>query len=162
MDNPDSIEFRQPVDYKRLGLTDYPVLIPYQMDLGTVKKKLSGGKYSLVEETIDDILMVWQNCKTYNAEGSWIYNLADKLERYTKKIFKNQFANIPLTVSKEPASGNANTQSATNANSANNNNSAVNNNSNINNNNSAIMASTNNNSSSLDSQQQSQQQSAPQ
>ncbi len=32
-----SIEFRQPVDYVGLGLTDYPTIIKNPMDLSTVK-----------------------------------------------------------------------------------------------------------------------------
>ncbi len=46
------------------------------MDLSTVKKKFFGLKYGNVEECLDDIQMCWDNCKTYNAEGSVItYNL---------------------------------------------------------------------------------------
>ncbi|KRX04473.1 Bromodomain [Pseudocohnilembus persalinus] len=96
LDHSDSVEFRQPVDYKGLGLTDYPVLIKYQMDLTTAKKKLQENKYKFTEECVDDIEMVWENCKTYNAEGSWIYKLADKLEKYFKKLVKNYLPHIVM------------------------------------------------------------------
>ncbi len=54
------------------------------MDLGTVQSKLNDGQYLYVEDMIDDIQLIWDNCKTYNAAGSvlifsylqWIYNLA--------------------------------------------------------------------------------------
>ena len=40
------------------------------MDLGTVKKNLKNNKYKTVEEALNDIQLIWGNCKTYNAEGS--------------------------------------------------------------------------------------------
>ena len=50
------------------------------MDLGTVKKNLRNNKYKYVEECLNDIQLIWDNCKLYNSEGSWIYDLALKLE----------------------------------------------------------------------------------
>lgn len=37
--------FRYPVDYKGLGLFDYPILIKKPMDLSTIKKKIKRNKY---------------------------------------------------------------------------------------------------------------------
>jgi len=56
-----------------LGLHDYLDVIKTPMDLGTVKKNLKNNKYKFVEETISDIQLVWENCKTYNAQGSVRY-----------------------------------------------------------------------------------------
>lgn len=53
-----------------LGLHDYLEIIKTPMDLGTVKKNLKANKYKFVEEAISDINLVWENCKTYNAQGS--------------------------------------------------------------------------------------------
>jgi len=39
-DNQESVEFRQPVDVKGLGLTDYLTIIKTPMDLNSVKKIL--------------------------------------------------------------------------------------------------------------------------
>jgi len=39
-DNQESVEFRQPVDVKGLGLTDYLTIIKTPMDLNSVKKKI--------------------------------------------------------------------------------------------------------------------------
>jgi len=35
----DSVDFREPVDWKGMGLTDYTSIIKYPMDLSTVLKK---------------------------------------------------------------------------------------------------------------------------
>ena len=57
-----------------MGLFDYPQIIKTPMDLGTVKKNLKNNKYKYVEEAIQDIQLVWDNCKKYNAEGSVYFN----------------------------------------------------------------------------------------
>ena len=36
------------------------------MDLGTANQKLKAEKYRFVEEALDDIQLIWDNCKTYN------------------------------------------------------------------------------------------------
>jgi len=57
-----------------LGLNDYLDVIKTPMDLGTVKKNLKANKYKFVEDCILDIFLVWENCKTYNAQGSvWLF-----------------------------------------------------------------------------------------
>ena len=44
-DDPKSYEFREPVPWKELGLTDYPEIVKKPMDLKTVRKNLGKGKY---------------------------------------------------------------------------------------------------------------------
>ena len=41
IDSPDSVEFRNPVDYKALNLHDYTDIIKKPIDLGTVSYKLN-------------------------------------------------------------------------------------------------------------------------
>lgn len=43
------------------------------MDLSTINKKLREERYQSVEEVLDDIQLIWDNCKTYNIQGSVIY-----------------------------------------------------------------------------------------
>ena len=58
-----------------LGLEDYPKIIKNPMDIFTVKKKLMNSKFTTLQEVIDDIQLIWDNCKTYNQEGSVKSNL---------------------------------------------------------------------------------------
>ena len=44
------------------------------MDISTCTKLLKEGKYKYIEECLNDIQRIWDNCKLYNREGSWIYN----------------------------------------------------------------------------------------
>jgi hypothetical protein len=40
------------------------------MDMSTIKKKLNNSKYNTLQEVIDDIQLIWDNCRLYNIEGS--------------------------------------------------------------------------------------------
>lgn len=85
--DPRSFDFLEPVDYisncdnLEYNLPDYPTLIKRPMDLGTIKKNLNAGKYSTVQSVCDDIQLVWNNCKTYNMQGSVSVHY---IRRYTK------------------------------------------------------------------------------
>lgn len=53
------------------------------MDLGTIKNKLTGRSrgYNTIYQVGDDVNKVWDNCKTYNADGSDFYKLAESLQK---------------------------------------------------------------------------------
>lgn len=85
----DTEPFRVPVDWKGMGLFDYPTLIKKPMDLGTVKRNINGRKYKSIPEAAEEIRLVWTNCMTYNQDGSDFFLLAKNLskkfeEKYTK------------------------------------------------------------------------------
>ena len=42
--------FRVPVDWKGMGLFDYPTLIKKPMDLGTVKRNINARKYKSIPD----------------------------------------------------------------------------------------------------------------
>ena len=67
---PESTVFREPVDWKGLGLVDYPEIIKKPMDLGTIKGKIESEKYETYEEIAAVIRLVWTNCMLYNRDGS--------------------------------------------------------------------------------------------
>jgi hypothetical protein len=50
-----SSEFRQAVNYKELGLIDYPEIIKKPQDLGQVRRNLKNQKYTYVEECLEDL-----------------------------------------------------------------------------------------------------------
>lgn len=86
----DAEPFREPVDWKSLGLFDYPQVIKKPMDLGLVKKNLNDGKYKTVHDAADDVRLIWKNCMQYNADGSDFYNLAQNMS----KKFEEKFAKL--------------------------------------------------------------------
>jgi len=90
----DTEPFREPVDYVGLGLTDYPSIIKRMMDLGTIRKNLKADAYKFLEEALDDIQLVWDNCKLYNIEDSPIHKLAIKLEKITETLLSEQLGDL--------------------------------------------------------------------
>ncbi|KAL7488646.1 hypothetical protein ACHAW6_014243 [Cyclotella cf. meneghiniana] len=82
--------FREPVDWKSLGLFDYPQVVKKPMDLGLVKKNLNEGKYKTIHDAAADVRLIWKNCMTYNADGSDFYLLAENMS----KKFEEKFAKL--------------------------------------------------------------------
>eukprot|EP00545_Synedropsis_sp_CCMP1620_P008386 CAMPEP_0119013260 /NCGR_PEP_ID=MMETSP1176-20130426/8253_1 /TAXON_ID=265551 /ORGANISM="Synedropsis recta cf, Strain CCMP1620" /LENGTH=220 /DNA_ID=CAMNT_0006966341 /DNA_START=92 /DNA_END=754 /DNA_ORIENTATION=- len=101
---PDAEPFRVEVDWKNLGLYDYPQIIKAPMDLGKVKKKLqTKGGFSTLYEVAEDVRLVWSNCMAYNADGSDFYILAQNLakkfdDRFSKLLADHALAAPSSTV----------------------------------------------------------------
>ena len=85
MRRPDSVDFREPLDWRGLGLRDYPKVIKKPMDLATVKLNIKG--YRTMNDCADDIQLIWSNCKKYNGEGSEYYSLADRFSTLFLELF---------------------------------------------------------------------------
>lgn len=83
----ESFVFKEPVDYVALGLTDYPDIIKFPMDLGTIKKKIQADGYNNINDIATDIRLVWSNCMLYNRDGSEYYHLADTFARSFEDAF---------------------------------------------------------------------------
>ena len=64
------------------------------MDLSTVREKLNNDEYSSVEECLDDLQLIWDNCKLYNVEFSKIYKMSIRLEDFQSRQVKDLFPNV--------------------------------------------------------------------
>ena len=102
--------FLDPVDYVALNIPDYPKIIHNPMDLGTAKKKLLNKEYKTFENFLNDINLIWENCRTYNLPGSDIVKMANHCEKTFKKLMdknfknyqsKNKNENIKLTIAEK-------------------------------------------------------------
>lgn len=78
--SPQAYPFLQPVDWKTLGIPDYPKIIKKSMDIGTIEKYLMSYLYSSMDEFAADMRLVFKNAKRYNLEGSDIHRMAVDLE----------------------------------------------------------------------------------
>ena len=74
------------MDYKALGLDDYPLIIKTPMDLSLVKKNLKQGAYEDIADVLADIQLIWDNCRTYNMSDSIFVQQAEAMERHVKRI----------------------------------------------------------------------------
>lgn len=94
MEKPDAAIFSEPVDWEAQGLPDYPEIIKHPMDLGTIKVKLEGGKYTGHDKFAHEMRLVWKNAMTYNRSDSEIYATAEKFS----KQFEKKYANLKKTL----------------------------------------------------------------
>jgi len=79
INNRDCEPFLDPVAWQELGLYDYPSVIKYPMCLHSVLQNMNSNKYQTVDAVAEDIRRVWNNCMTYNQDGSAFHHLASKL-----------------------------------------------------------------------------------
>ncbi|RLN56226.1 hypothetical protein BBJ28_00014137 [Nothophytophthora sp. Chile5] len=79
--------FLHPVDVEEVP--DYLNIITNPIDLGTITTRASRESYYVgpagVSLFASEVRLVFRNCKTYNAEGSDIWRVADELLRYFEK-----------------------------------------------------------------------------
>lgn len=71
--------------YPFFQVPDYYDFIDKPMDFGTIKKKLNGVQYFEVQDFLDDINLVFQNCLTYNPPRSRVSREGAKLKSYVVK-----------------------------------------------------------------------------
>ena len=90
MKRPETEPFNEPVDWKGLNLPNYPLIISKPMDLGTVRDRMSNGKYSTAEQFAVDVRLVFNNAMRFNQDGSGIYVVAENLS----KQFERRYARI--------------------------------------------------------------------
>jgi len=83
MKNADSLAFRLPVDPVLLEIPDYLDVIETPMDLGTIYNRIDS--YTQFKRFVADLLLVWDNCCTYNPKGNLIHQQALKLREYSIK-----------------------------------------------------------------------------
>ena len=54
-----AVHFSKPVEWKKMGLHDYPRLIKQPMDLSTVADQLTREKYARLEDFVNDVRLCW-------------------------------------------------------------------------------------------------------
>jgi len=90
-----SYDFREPVPDSVLGYKD---LIKNPMDLKTVQDRFEDGMYSDTAEgekqVIDDINLIWDNCRAFNLDTSEIVKASDTL----RDEFQNLLKKCPISL----------------------------------------------------------------
>jgi hypothetical protein len=99
---PAADPFLYPVDWKGLGLRDYPTVVKQPMDLQTMTSKL--GSYTSIDEFFADLRLIVSNCKKYNAEGSEVFEMATafeiEIDRAFSQLWKDDAKKILQTLEK--------------------------------------------------------------
>lgn len=91
----DSEAFLEPVNWKKLGLDDYPNIVRNPMDLKTVGRKVKANFYSKAEHFWADIDLIWHNCQLYNHESSDVYQQSIRMQEAANSLRDMLFPSIP-------------------------------------------------------------------
>merc|ERR1712020_157484 len=68
---------------------DYYDVISKPMDMTLIRQKMREDEYQSADALVDDVKLMFNNCKTYNVEGSDIYNNAITLETVLLKKYND-------------------------------------------------------------------------
>ncbi|CAB41059.2 SWR1 complex bromodomain subunit bdf1 [Schizosaccharomyces pombe] len=86
-----SAPFKVPVDPIKQNIPDYPTIVKNPMDLGTIEKKLTSYEYSVPQEFIDDMNLMFSNCFLYNGTESPVGSMGKALQ----EVFERQLKQLP-------------------------------------------------------------------
>ncbi|XP_019767062.2 bromodomain adjacent to zinc finger domain protein 1A isoform X2 [Dendroctonus ponderosae] len=75
--------FLRPVQQKEVP--DYYEIITEPMDFATLKNKLNMGKYSTDSQLMRDVVLIFENCNTYNSRTDEVYQCGKQLLEYFAK-----------------------------------------------------------------------------
>lgn len=84
--HPSAWPFAIPVNREEVG--DYYDVIKEPMDLSTMENKLENDKYETFDQFLYDARLIFNNCRSYNAESTTYYKNATKLEKFLNNKIK--------------------------------------------------------------------------
>ena len=67
------------------------------MDMRTIDQNIKSNRYKSVDSFMTDVRLMFNNCRTYNEEGSDIYNDANTLETVLTNKYKELGLYVPTT-----------------------------------------------------------------
>lgn len=85
--HPSAWPFAVAVNKDEVG--DYYDVIKEPMDLGTMESKLENDKYESFDQFVYDARLIFNNCRSYNAETTTYYKNATKLEKFLNNKIKD-------------------------------------------------------------------------
>ncbi|KAH8581641.1 bromodomain domain [Cryptosporidium sp. chipmunk genotype I] len=107
----DSEAFLEPVNWKKLGLDDYPNIVKNPMDLKTIGKKVKTSFYTKAEQFWADIDLIWHNCQLYNHESSDVYLQSIRMQDAANNLKDMLFPSISKKVQKRKYEYDSHTES---------------------------------------------------
>lgn len=91
--NPKAYIFAEPVNVEALRIPDYFTLVKKPMDFGTINMKLKDSQYNKLQEFMDDMELVFYNCRLYNGVESEVGMIGKWLnEEYLRLVDQLYFS----------------------------------------------------------------------
>ena len=72
---------------------DYYTLIPHPICMNQIKRKFSNQSYTSSQFRAD-MLQLFQNAKTYNEDGSWVFNAAQEMQETFERRYDEEMARL--------------------------------------------------------------------
>ncbi|CAG0917292.1 unnamed protein product [Notodromas monacha] len=79
----DAWPFMRPV--KKSDVPDYYDVIKRPMDFGTMKGKLDDNKYLVNQDFLEDVRLIFDNCRLYNPSDSVVFECGEKMEEFFRE-----------------------------------------------------------------------------
>jgi len=89
---------------RRQEYPDYFHTITSPIAISTIRKRSSGPHYKSVAQYLNDWRLMFNNAKTYNQEGSWVYVDAEEMQKVLEATFRQQTVGSGLPGA-EPGAG---------------------------------------------------------
>jgi hypothetical protein len=83
--------FQEAVDPEKLGIPDYYEIIKTPMDFQTIKNKLQNNNYLKMQEFLNDLQLVFDNCILYNGENSSVSMMCKNVKEEYKKLYDSLY-----------------------------------------------------------------------
>ena len=80
--------FHDPVDPAKDNVPDYFNVIKNPMDFGTIKQRLNTNYYHRMQEFLDDMQLVFDNCSKFNGEDNTIGKIGKLVRDEFKKLYE--------------------------------------------------------------------------
>ena len=75
---------------------DYYEIIKQPIAMATIRKRITANTYKLATDYREDWRLMFNNARTYNQEGSWVYTDADEMEKVFDEIFERNVAGTDI------------------------------------------------------------------
>ncbi|KAI9468386.1 hypothetical protein BX667DRAFT_503411 [Coemansia mojavensis] len=83
---------------------DYFEIIKQPIDFGTMRDRLAAGQYADIDSFERDLMLVVQNCMTYNKPATYYFQLAARIKRHIVRLMsdaREQLSRLPI----DPSTG---------------------------------------------------------
>ena len=77
----ESLAFREPVDWRSLGLLDYPSVVKRPMDLRTLRTLLEKDQFKTESEFFETLDLIWMNCQLYNHKNLRVHRYSTNCQK---------------------------------------------------------------------------------
>ena len=81
---------------------DYYEIIKTPMTMNQIKRRIGKDPAFTLSQFRDDMHLVWNNARTYNEDGSWVFNAANVMEAFFDKMCEEEVPKL-----EGPANGDA-------------------------------------------------------